>query len=295
MIPALTYAQRLPQEQTKATAPKPKRTSQEVKPSVSFKPDALVKEYEKGATVTEKILVQNNIDFEYQAEVVIIPMYTNSSGVLMREEQIPKNNKDKTIRKLPFLEGAILIPEKIVTLKPKQVTTIPITFKIPQEAQGTYYFQYSVQPVKKEFLNIKKDMLKKKQIKGAQVMVAVNVYSIGVVKIKNQAEIKIEADNKIKYLIPTRQVLIQSTLENKGNDFALMYEGTAVILKGGQVVSKFDIRATQNLSLFLPNTYKNYAGSAEVSLPKGDYDVVITYKDYKGEKLSTFREKLKVN
>lgn len=296
MIPALAYAQLAPAPATKtAQAKVKKKKTQEVKPSISFKPDSLIKEYEKGTTVTEKIIVQNNIDLEYQAEVVIVPMYANSSGVVLREDQLPKNKNDKSFRKLPFLEGNILISEKIITLKPKQVTTVPVTFKIPADAKGTFYFQYSIQPLKKEFIKMKSELLRKKEIKGAQVMVALNVYSMGAIKIKDQAEISVDAENRIKYIPQSKQVLIQSTLKNKGTDFALKYEGTAVVLKGGQVVSKFDIKPTQNLTLFVPDTSRTFAGSAEASLVKGEYDVVITFKDKKGEKLSTFKEKLKVN
>lgn len=296
LVPGLVWAQSTPKanpkstEKAKAATPKKKRF--EVKPSISFKPDSIISKYEPGSIVTEKIIVQNNVETEYQAEVVIVPIYTNNSGILVRADQVKST---KGLTQLPFLNENIVIGEKIVTLKSKQVTTIPVTFKIPKDAKGSFYYQYSVQPVKKEFVKIKQAELKKRGTKGAQMMVALNVYSVGAISVKDKATFDVTAESKVKYIPASKQVLVQSVLSNKGTDFALKYEGVAVVLKDGQVIAKLDLKPTQNLTLFLPSTTKPFTGSTEASLLKGSYEVLITFKDHKGEKISTFKENLKVN
>jgi hypothetical protein len=300
-IPNLTYAQKAVPEKPNKVAEKPSvkkgKTKTAITPAVSFKPDNMILEVAPGTTLNEKILVQNNEDVEYKAQVVVVPMYMNDSGVLLREEQL-KDKKGKTIKasQLPFLKDTI-IPEKIVTLKPKQVTTVPLSFKIPADAKGSFYFQYSVQPLNTEYQKIRQAKIakRKKEVKGASMMVAVNVYSVGAISVKDKSQVDVQAKTQIKYLKPTKQVLVQTQLTNKGNDFARQYEGIGVISKGGKVVAKFDIKGVQKLTMLTPNSTQMFAGSVEAQLDKGDYDVVMTFKDFKGQKISTFKEVLKVN
>jgi hypothetical protein len=279
---------------------KKKSTTISLDPSVSFKPDNLLLEVAPGTTLNEKILVQNNEDIEFQAQLVVVPVFTDESGHLMRAEQTKElkgKHKGKTavgIKPLPFLDAQI--QEKIITVKPKQISSIPIAFKVPEDAKGSYYFQYSVQPLNSELVKIRKAKMKKAgKTTGAVMAITVKVYSIGAITVKDKAAINVTSFNQIKYLPQAKQIMIQSKLTNKGNDYARKYTGVAVVSKGGTVVAKFDLNNVQDVTMLVPGATQLYAGAVEAALPQGDYEVLLTYKDFKGNKLSTFKEVLKVN
>lgn len=269
-------------------------------PSVSFKPDNMFLEVAPGTTINEKILVQNNEDIEFQAQVVIVPVFTSESGHVMREEQtkeIKGKNKGKTragITPLPFLDAQV--QEKIITIKPKQVTAVPIAFKVPEDAKGSFYFQYSVQPLNAEITKIRKSKIKKTGKKtGAFMGITVKVYSVGAITVKDKSAINMVNHSQIKYIAAAKQLMIQAKLTNKGNDYARRYSGVAVVSKEGTVVAKFDLKNVQDVAMFTPGSTQMFAGAVEAALPKGSYEVLMTYKDFKGNKLSTFKETLKVD
>ena len=289
-------------EKAKTTAkPTGKKSSTlSLDPSLSFKPDNLLLEVSPGTTLSEKILVQNNEDIEFQAQVVVVPVFSNEAGNILRVEQtkeVKGKNKGKTmagIKPLPFLDAQI--QEKIITVKAKSVTIIPIAFKVPEDAKGSYYFQYSVQPLNAELTKIRRNKMKKAgKTTGAVMAVTVKVYSVGAITVKDKAAINISSLNQIKYIPQAKQIIIQSKLTNKGNDYARRYSGVAVVSKDGNVVAKFDLTNTQDTPMLVPGVTQLFAGAVEAALTKGSYDVLITYKDLKGSKLSTFKEVLKVN
>lgn len=308
LVPSLTLAQTapkaapksVPEKQEKKVETKKKSNDFEIEPALSFKPDSMIKEVSPGTTINEKILVKNNEDVEFQAQVIIVPIYTNAAGALLREEQTKPVGKNKNAKKekfdiLPFIKDTI-IPEKIVTLKPKQVTAIPVSFKVPDDAKGSFYFMYSIQPVVTELNKIRMARIKKAgKNKPAALNVALQVYSIGAFTVKGKSNVDVSAKNQLKYIPATKQVLLQSQLSNKGNDFVRSYKGTGVISKDGKAIARFDIKPVQSLSLLLPNKSLSYAGSVEAGLQKGSYDVVLTFVDATGTKISTFKETLKVN
>lgn len=287
-----------PQKTTAAAKSAKKSKSVEIQPSISFKPDNIIKEVAPGTTLNEKLIIQNNEEAEYQAQVVIVPVFSNDSGRILRVEQTKdkKGRVAKNVKPLPFLKD-IEIPTKIITLKSKQTTTVPIAFKIPKDAKGSYYFEYSVQPLTSEMEKIKAAKLKKidKKSKGAMMGIVVNVFSIGAITVKDNSLLDVSSTTQIKYVASSKQLVVQSKLTNKGNDFAREYAGVAVVAQEGKIIAKFDIKNTQNLTMLLPNSSQMYAGSVVATLVKGNYDVILTFKDFKGQKVSTFKEELKVN
>jgi hypothetical protein len=145
-------------------------------------------------------------------------------------------------------------------------------------------------------VKIRKAKMKKAgKTTGAVMAVTVRVYSIGAITVKDKAAINVTSFNQIKYLPQAKQIMIQSKLTNKGNDYARKYTGVAVVSKEGTVVAKFDLKNVQDISMFVPGSTQLYAGAVEAALPQGNYEVLLTYKDFKGNKLSTFKESLKVN
>jgi hypothetical protein len=276
-----------------------KKKMVELDPSISFKPDNMLLEVAPGTTLNEKILVKNNEDLEFQAQIIVVPVFTNEAGNILRAEQtkeVKGKRKGKTmagIKPLPFLDPQI--QEKVITVKAKQVTSVPIAFKVPADAKGSYYFQYSVQPLSTELQKIRQNKIKKSGKTGAMMGINVTVFSVGAITVKDKSAINMISSNQIKYLPQVKQLMIQSKLTNKGNDYVRRYSGLAVVSKGGTVVAQFNLKNTQDIAMLVPGATQLFAGAVEAALPKGDYEVVITYKDHKGSKLSTFKESLKVN
>ncbi len=269
----------------------------EITPTIKFKPDYLEIEVEPGSTKTDKVYMQNTVKTSFSAIVEIEDAYLTPEGKIAREKSVlklPEVERKKYI-KMPSIKEHIILNQKTFSVENNNVMQVPIGVKAPANAEGTYYFMFSIQPQRGDYNKIKKAKSADKNLKSSSVGVLSNEWAIGTVSIKNKTNVKFDAENKITYTSKTKQLMIQSTLKNTGTDFVRRYEGLAVVLsKSGNVMAKVPVISTNKASFLVPKASRLFVGSGGAKLDKGQYEVVLTFQDEKGKKMTTFKELLEV-
>lgn len=277
---------------TKEEKAKAKKDKGGIQTVIAFKPQIFQKVYEAGKSYTEQIQVTNTSDTDKEVQLKVIPFSINSSGQMMRDDEKSKKKASdlEGVWQLPFLGEGIVLSADSVILKPKETKSIPMTFKIPADAKGTYYFQYTANA---NYDKLKKDGIKKTVLKqGAGLSLELVVYAVGSITIKDKNSLIIESSNNITYEKNILQV--ESILKNEGDVFVYRYTGEAIVLKDGNVVSRFFLNDLNRQNYFFPKTARKFMGNLAVKLEKGKYDVVLTYKDKNSEKIMSYKENLVV-
>lgn len=258
-----------------------------------FKPDKIVRQAKPGDTLTEKVIVRNDTLIELEADLQVFDMYTDINGKIVIQDQV-KLHKAKDLVKQPSLGTNIIVSEKVVKLKPKEIKTYTLTFKIPEDAKGSYYFMYTVQPLRKynqSILNAKKGASKK-----AVLGMMMSVHAPGVIWIKGKEDLTVSVKSQSRYNPATKQLQVQSEIKNLGDGFLRGIVATAVVLDSDKkVVAKFDLSQQGSIMALMPKTVKRYLSVLETSLSKGEYQLVLTFQDENQKLLHTETSSLKVN
>lgn len=261
-----------------------KKGSTKLSPSIVFLPESIRQEASPGDDIIVKLKAYNGVPAELDAQLVIKDLYTtDSNGVVIYPEK--EKNRKKLIQQNSILSN-VTIPEKVFKIKHKETKPITFTIKVPENAQGSYYFLYSVQPTKES-------LLKAKKTHNGMLAFLLNINGVGVITIKNKETHKIEIQAKPSY--KADKLIVQTEIINQGNGFLREMAGTAVLLKNTEVLGKIDLLPLGKNPNFMPKTKKMFAGSANLSLVKGDYKILITFQDEKNKHVETKQIDFKVN
>lgn len=269
--------------QTSEKAQPKKKRGATVKPNIVFMPETVKLEASPGDKIVVKLKAYSGVETEVETQLVVKDLYTNdAAGALPGAE---KEDKKNNVIKQNSILNNILIPEKVFKMKPKQTKDLSFTINVPENAQGSYYFLYSVQLTKDGLTRVKK-------IRNGMLAFFMNINGIGVISIKDKQTFKVDVKEKVSY--KTSNLLIQTEIMNKGDGFLRSINGTAVLLKGNEVLSKIELLQVGKNPNFLPNTKKSFSGTANLDLKKGDYTILLTFQDEKNKHVETKKVDLKV-
>lgn len=267
-----------------------KKKRKGISSSFSFE-TKFMRTYEAGKTYSDQIEVVNQTNEDRYVKLTVEHIYLNQDGKAVREKELAKEKNKESFVKQPFLDGNIGVPQGGVLLKAGETKSIPISFNIPKDAKGTYFFHYTINDRDQRMVEKTLGIKSPGQAAGGIKLIMI-VYGTGVISIKNQTTDIVESKNSFSYDKKTKSLTVESIVENNGNKFYYDFKGDVLVFKKGNLLGKFVVHNISNKLFFFPQTKFKYAGMLNLNLEPDEYDIIISYKDSTGDKAYSFKDKI---